>query len=374
MLPAVALVVVVLYRRREWRGCQRLFWDSAAIGVGLWIVGYAGWVTEAIAFGSSGAIRPHTLVGLCGGIVPLIALLARPHLGVRSDAVTGVAILMASYALLAYLSTPTSARAQCVLRKRKRNPCWRSSSGKLAALAAGFLWVAWIGRGAHCVGSTCCGLGCNDRIPAAVHHLARSSTALRVSLFVDMAGMARFSATPGQRAPHLPRPGTRRRADVVPPLRPFWGGRRFCDPGVVPGWWLQPLEGNGDAFRALLTVCSVAGSAPDPAPESAGRGLQRTDARRASSPRRPSRPDLILITRGDGGVEHANEAFVRALGTRARRCRGAHSRICSSTASTVSMCKSAGICASRGSGAAHCSAVVGMVRRFRPRARSPPCG
>ena len=43
----------------------------------------------------------HTLFSLCGGIGPLIALFARPHAGVRCDAVGPAALVIASYGLLA---------------------------------------------------------------------------------------------------------------------------------------------------------------------------------------------------------------------------------------------------------------------------------
>ena len=45
LIAAAALVpVVVLRRRREWSGSQRLFWDVVAIAMTLWIIGHVGWV------------------------------------------------------------------------------------------------------------------------------------------------------------------------------------------------------------------------------------------------------------------------------------------------------------------------------------------
>jgi hypothetical protein len=46
LIPPLAVCAVILRRRRAWRGCHRLFWDTVAIGVGLWIVGHLGWTFE----------------------------------------------------------------------------------------------------------------------------------------------------------------------------------------------------------------------------------------------------------------------------------------------------------------------------------------
>ena len=56
---------------------------------------------------------------LCGGIGPLIALLARPHRGVRGDAVGTVGLVLASYGLLVVLHL-------LLLRPRARPRAWRA--------------------------------------------------------------------------------------------------------------------------------------------------------------------------------------------------------------------------------------------------------
>ena len=38
LVPPIGVCVVILRRRAEWAGCQRLFWDTFAIGVGFWII------------------------------------------------------------------------------------------------------------------------------------------------------------------------------------------------------------------------------------------------------------------------------------------------------------------------------------------------
>ena len=83
------------------------------------------------------------------------------------------------------------------------------------------------------------------------------------------------------------------------------------------GLYVQPLGGAGDSFRALLTgLMTVAGLGLLTLRLAAQGGqLRRADARmRLLAAATEQTGDLILITRADGGFEHANEAFVRALG------------------------------------------------------------
>ena len=81
LLPPIAVSVIILRRRPKWVGCQRLFWDTFGIGVALWAIGHLGWTYDEIVLGRGSWLRWHTVFSLCGGIGPLIALLARPHRG-----------------------------------------------------------------------------------------------------------------------------------------------------------------------------------------------------------------------------------------------------------------------------------------------------
>ena len=81
--------------------------------------------------------------------------------------------------------------------------------------------------------------------------------------------------------------------------------------------WLQPLGGTGDAFRALLTaLLTVAGLGFLTLRLSLQAGeLQGVDTRlRLLAAGTEQTQDMILITVSNGRVEHANDAFVRALG------------------------------------------------------------
>src|SRR5262245_32103376 len=95
LIASASLVpLIVLRRRRQWTGLQRLFWDIIAIAMILWIVGHLGWAYD------QGWLRWHTIFSLSAGIGPLVALLARPHLGPRSGSVGRVAMTIGAYCLL----------------------------------------------------------------------------------------------------------------------------------------------------------------------------------------------------------------------------------------------------------------------------------
>jgi two-component system, NtrC family, sensor kinase len=81
--------------------------------------------------------------------------------------------------------------------------------------------------------------------------------------------------------------------------------------------YVQPLGAADDSFRALLTsVMTVAGLGLLTLRLAAQGGeLERAGARmRLLAAATEQTGDLILITRSDGRFEHANDAFVRALG------------------------------------------------------------
>ena len=97
----LAIAVIIVRRRREWAGCQRLFWDTIAIGMILWSIGHAGWAFGEIVLRRPTWLQWHTLFSLCGGAAPLIALVARPHRGVRMHLVSRTALDIAGCGLLA---------------------------------------------------------------------------------------------------------------------------------------------------------------------------------------------------------------------------------------------------------------------------------
>ena len=97
---AALVILTINRRRRHWAGCQRLFWDTFAAGMAIWILGHIGWSYAEIVGPRPGWLAWHTVFSLSGGAAPLLALVARPQRGVRQHATGAVGVDVASYGLL----------------------------------------------------------------------------------------------------------------------------------------------------------------------------------------------------------------------------------------------------------------------------------
>jgi two-component system NtrC family sensor kinase len=324
LAPAITVCVLLVLRRRHWQGCQRLFWDTVGVGIGLWIIGHLGWAYEEIVYGSAGWLGWHTLFRLSGGIFPLIALLARPHLGIRSQSVTAVGLLVASYGLLAVFLY-----AYFVLVPSQVLPAAEAQLALLGlvqvnrgVLAAGFLAIAWTARhGAWRVPYLWMAAGLTAGF---LLRLSTSGAILQGSYeagtLFDLAWVAPFVCY-AYAALAAPRSASEENLSLPPAtvMPATWAAVPVL---LIPligysAMWLQPLGPTVDSFRALLTgLVTVAGLGFLTLRLGIQGGeLQRTDARlRLLAAATEQTQDLIVITRADGRVEHANDAFVRALG------------------------------------------------------------
>jgi two-component system NtrC family sensor kinase len=324
LLPPIATTGAILRRRAEWRGCHRLFWDTFGIGLVLWVIGHLGWTYDAYVYNDRSWLQWHTLFSLCGGgIGPLIAFFTRPHRGARPYAVPNVSFLLAGYGLLgafiySYFALIPSLvpnagdpelrllqliqvnrallfvcmTAALLVARRSR---WRTAFAWLATgTGAGFLLryvtSAAIVRGVYQTGT--------------LYDLAWI-----VPFLCYLAAVVTAPASPAEGEVELPV----RQVHTAIALLPI-----FVVPVIGYGTiLLQPLGGSADSFRAMLTgFVTVAGlGLLTLRLASQGTELQRADARvRLLAAATEQTADLILITRVDGVIEHANDAFVRALG------------------------------------------------------------
>ncbi len=101
LVPALLIVVAIFKRRRDWVGAQWLFWATIATGFTLWIIGHVGWSLQLVAAQAPVWLSWHTVFTMCGGVAPLLALMARPHLGPRHGALATTAVDIAGFGLLA---------------------------------------------------------------------------------------------------------------------------------------------------------------------------------------------------------------------------------------------------------------------------------
>jgi PAS domain S-box-containing protein len=324
LLPPIAVCVVILRRRSRWAGCQRLFWDTFAIGVGLWIIGHLGWAFEDLILKRQSWVQWHTVFSLCGGIGPLIALFARPHRGVRSESVGPLGLVLASYGLLAVFIysyfvlipglIPDGTNQEVALFKLVQlNRALLFGAITAALIVArrtpwlrAYLWLS--------IGS---GVGFLLRI---VTSLAIVRGQYQSGTLYDLAWILPFLcyAAAALSAPDSPALSDRMEA----PSRTLHIAISAVAVFLIPllGYGalnVQPIGGAADSFRALLTgLTTVAGLGLLTLRLAAQGGeLERAGARmRLLAAATEQTGDLILITRADGGIEHANDAFVRALG------------------------------------------------------------
>jgi PAS domain S-box-containing protein len=323
VLP-LTICVIIARRRARWAGCHRLFWDTFAIGVGLWVIGHLGWAFEDLVLQRPSWVQWHTLFSLCGGIGPLIALFARPHRGVRAEAVGTVGLVLASYGLLAvfiyaYFSLipgllPDGADQEAALFKlvQVNRALLFGVTATLAIVARRTPWrpaYLWLAIGT--------GVGFFLRIVtslAILHGNYQSGT------FYDLAWILPFLcyAAAALVAPDSPAESDR----VEAPGRPMHIAVPAVAVFLIPvlgysALYLQPLGGAADSFRALLTGLVTVGGLGLLTLRLAAQGgeLERAGARmRLLAAATEQSGDLILITRANGAFELANDAFVRALG------------------------------------------------------------
>jgi PAS domain S-box-containing protein len=324
LLLGAAPCVVVLRRRREWEGTQRLFWDAFAAGMAMWCVGNVGFTVSAVTDHRTW-IQWHTMFSLCGGIGPLVAILAWPHRGARKSASWAVGVDLVSYAMLIgfiyayFIMVPSvvpagGASPQATLLSLVQVQRFLLVTGLSASL-----WLArdtpWRGTFARLAAGAAAGFFLRLVTSGAI-----SSGLYREGTFYDLAWIVPFVCYLWAAAEA---PASSGDAEPVP-TRGGWQDGLFSMAPVflipVIGFGLlrvQPLGDPGDAVRLLLTVLAMV----------AGLGvltlrlsvqseeLQRADARvRLLAAATEQTADLILITRANGAFEHANDACINALG------------------------------------------------------------
>ena len=99
--PTVDGILVIARRRREWTGCQWLFWATIALGLSMTAIGIVGWtVDEVLLARETSWLGWYTVFALFGAIAPLFALLAQPHRGAREPMTASTAVDIAGIAVM----------------------------------------------------------------------------------------------------------------------------------------------------------------------------------------------------------------------------------------------------------------------------------
>ena len=327
MLTALAgtVCVVVLRRRHEWEGTQRMFWDAFAAGMAMWCIGEVGFTFTALT-GERSWVQWHTMFSLCGGIGPVIALLARPHLGPRKSAVWTTGIDLISCAMLLgfvfayFIMVPSVVPA--ATGPAPQTTLLRLVHLQRFVLAAGLTWSVWLARNTAWR-DTFARLAIGASIGFFLRFItsgAIGSGRYHEGSLYDLAWIVPFAcyAWAAIEAP---------RSAAEPDGAPAPGGWQTVLLSATPAFLialvgfgllrLQPIGEAGDSVRLLLTtLATVAGLGVLTLRLSVQSGeLQRSDARvRMMAAATEQTADLILITDVNAVVEHANDACVQALG------------------------------------------------------------
>jgi PAS domain S-box-containing protein len=320
---AGAVCAVVLRRRREWEGTHRLFWDAFAAGLAMWFVGEVGFTISSFT-GHRTWVQWHTMFSLCGGIGPLVALLALPHLGARKASAWAVGVDLISYAMLMgfvyayFIMVPSVVTAGGASPQATLLTLVQVQRLLLAVGLGISLWLArhtpW--RDTFMRLAVGAGIGFFLRLATSS---AISSGRYHEGSVYDLAWIVPYLC---YLSAAMQAPASSGDAEPVP-ARGGWPAAVFSAAPVflipVIGFGLlrvQPIGDPGDSVRLLLTVLAmVAGLGVLTLRLSVQSGeLQRADARlRLLAAATEQTADLILITRANGAFEHANDACLHAL-------------------------------------------------------------
>ena len=322
VLSSLLVTAVVAKRRHEWHGCQQLFWSIIGIGMVLWTVGHLGWVYDAFIRHQTSWLDWHTVFSLCGGIAPLVGLLAFPHRGSRSNAAAATAVDLGGYGLLVifiyayFVMVPSMVPGE---EPQAQRQLLLLVLVNRSLLLAGLLTAAWFAR-RTAWGRTYAQFAIGVAIGFAVRMLTNAAITrgdYQIGGVNDLAWIVPWLcfAWAAAEAPASSEPAD---ALAEPPPAVLAVVPALLIPAVGYGYvYFKEIVTPVDSFRGLLTgVTTLVGLGLLALRIAIQTGaLHRVDERlKLLAAATEQTGDLILITRADGDLEHANEAFVRTLG------------------------------------------------------------
>ena len=86
LLPPFVPLAVIIRRRAAWYGRQAVFFAAIAAWAAMWLIGQVGWATdEVLRTMPLPWFKWHIILQLSGSALPLVAIVAWPHRGPRSE-------------------------------------------------------------------------------------------------------------------------------------------------------------------------------------------------------------------------------------------------------------------------------------------------
>ena len=326
LAPGVMAAVVIVRRIRRWHGCQRVFWGAIGAGCIVWTVGRLGWTVHELWLGEPMPwLGWQSVLSLTGSLAPVLALLALPHRGSRRAVATVTAInILGIAAIAAYMhwyflvaprldpaapAVPTTLLVFTVFQRglvfagfalaawRVTDPSWKRTY-RLFAVGifvglVGRVWISWaIHHGTYYPGSP---LDLNWTLPLFFYcWAAQTATPAQREEEADASAML-----------HSSRPWPAFAMVACIPVMDF-----VVRQTVTAAPQVGRFRDAVTMVTLLLVLALFTGRA---AAERAA--LRRADGRRRILAAAVQQSlDLVLILRADGGIEHANAAFCRAMG------------------------------------------------------------
>jgi PAS domain S-box-containing protein len=326
LIPPLAGVVVIVRRRNVWTGCQWLFWATIALGLVMSAIGLVGWTVHEFLLGRETSwLGWHTVFTLFGAVAPLFALLAQPHRGSREAVTASTAVDIAGIAVMTGFlysrfvigpdMTPVSAQQASL-------PLILLAEFQQLIVVVGMLGATWIARGVKW-GVTYRRLAIGLMVNAIVLTIANLGIwqgLYRSGFVYDVIWIMPYAFFPwaAALAPTSAEVALETERHALTPSRPWV---IFSALGLIPlfdyalrqALPLGPLEGFRDLSTAI-TIFSVLPLLMARLTVEHGEAQQANRKRRLLAAATEQADELISIMRPDGGMEHANDAFCRAMG------------------------------------------------------------
>ena len=332
LVPPVTGVVTIVRRRHVWTGCQWLFWATVVLGLTMSAIGLLGWTADEIMLGSSTSwLGWYAVFALFGAVAPLLALLAQPHRGARERVAATTAVDIAGIAVLTGFLYSHFVIGPDVSPLTAQHP-----SASLVLLSELQQFLVAVGMGAAVL------LGRQSNWRATYRRLAFGQLVSFATLtlsnleiwqasyragVLDFIWIMPFAFYPwaASAAPTTAESPAESIDEDPEPSRPWV---IFSGLALIPllGYVLRtgnPSEAL-DQFRDLSMAVTVVSVLPLLMARLAverlelhqvGAELKRTDAKvKLLAAAVEQADDLIVIASHNHSIEHANEAFCRALG------------------------------------------------------------
>ena len=326
LIPPLTGVVVIARRRNVWTGCHWLFWATIALGLTMSAIGLVGWTVDEFLLGRETSwLGWFTVFALFGAVAPLFGLLAQPHRGSREAVTATMAVDIAGIAVMTgFLYSRFVIGPDLTLVNAQRAPLSLILLSEFQQLVviAGMAIAAFIARDLKW-GATyrrlATGLFVNG-VMLSISNLAIWQGLYRSGFVYDVLWIMpyAFFAWAASQAPTSMEVDSETERHALTPSRPWviftaLGLIPLFDYGLRQALPLGPFEPYRDLSTAI-TILSVLPLLMARLAVEHGEAQQADRKRRLLAAATEQADELISIIRPDGSMEHANDAFCRAIG------------------------------------------------------------